>query len=125
MPTEDCLFCQPTDEEIVIFNDLCYGRWDSYPVTAGHMLLVPFRHVPDYFLADAEEKFALWELLERAREVIRERFKPGGFNVGINIGSAAGQSIFHLHVHVIPRYVGDVHDPKGGVRGVIPGKQKY
>lgn len=125
MPTKDCRFCEPREDQIVISNDLCYGTWDGHPVNEGHMLLIPYRHVPDYFEADAEEKFALWELLEEAREVIRERFKPGGFNVGINIGRAAGQSILHLHIHVIPRYVGDVPDPQGGVRAVIPERRKY
>jgi diadenosine tetraphosphate (Ap4A) HIT family hydrolase len=109
----------------VLSNELAYGRWDSYPVSKGHMLLVPYRHVSDYFESSSTEKSALWELLGHAREIINEEHRPDGFNVGINIGKVAGQTIFHLHVHVIPRYAGDVADPKGGVRGVIPAKRRY
>ena len=87
--------------------------------------MVPFRHFPDYFEAAPEEKTALWQLLDEAKRLIQGKYKPGGMNVGINIGQVAGQSVFHVHVHVIPRYVGDVENPKGGIRGIIPAKQSY
>ncbi len=106
-------------------NDLCYARWDSYPVNEGHMLIVPWRHVADYFEVSAEERAALWETVDAAKRFLAENYRPDGYNVGINIGQAAGQSVFHLHLHLIPRYAGDMADPRGGVRGVIPEKQKY
>jgi len=89
------------------------------------MLVIPFRHVPDYFSLTEEEKNAIWELVEEVKNFLDRRFKPDGYNIGINIGKAAGQTIMHVHVHVIPRYWGDCEDPRGGVRGVIPEKQKY
>jgi len=101
------------------------GLWDSYPVNPGHALLVPRRHVADWFEASPEEQQALLSGVAIARSAILESHRPDGFNVGINIGDAAGQTVFHLHVHVIPRHEGDVADPRGGVRGVIPGKANY
>jgi diadenosine tetraphosphate (Ap4A) HIT family hydrolase len=89
------------------------------------MLIIPFRHVADYFETTVEEKRALFELLDRAKALIDEQFAPAGYNVGINIGATAGQTVMHVHVHLIPRYPGDVIRPRGGVRGVIPDKQSY
>lgn len=120
-----CPFCDPGDRSRLLENELCYATLDSYPVSDGHLLLVPFRHVKDYFSATDAEKAALWTLLDRARPLLDEQFKADGYNVGVNIGEAAGQSVFHLHIHVIPRYVGDVENPRGGVRGVIPEKRLY
>jgi diadenosine tetraphosphate (Ap4A) HIT family hydrolase len=101
--SKKCLFCEPTDENRVLENEFCYATWDSYPVSKGHMLLVPFRHVIDYFSATDAEKAALWTMLDRTKVLLDRRFEADGYNVGINIGQAAGQSVFHLHVHVIPR----------------------
>lgn len=89
------------------------------------MLIIPFRHFAGYFEAETEEKTALWQLLDDAKGVIEREHKPDGINVGINIGKSAGQSVFHVHMHLIPRYTGDVENPKGGVRGVIPSRQTY
>ncbi len=125
MTTVDCIFCNPSSRKILLSNDLCYARWDSYPVNPGHLLLVPFRHCTEYFEATKDERAALWQLLDEAKALIDDKHGPDGLNVGINIGSAAGQSVFHVHVHVIPRYTGDVANPRGGVRGVIPSKQTY
>ena len=125
LATVDCLFCKPSDKSIVLSNDLCYASWDSYPVNPGHMLIIPFRHFPDYFEATTEEKAALWRLLDDAKTMIDREYKPDGLNVGVNIGKAAGQSVFHVHMHLIPRYRGDVPDPKGGVRSVLPHKRRY
>ena len=86
---------------------------------------MPHRHVAGYFEATAAEKAAIWELVDRIKVQLDQEFKPDGYNVGVNVGTAAGQSVPHIHVHVIPRYRGDMENPKGGVRGVIPGKQKY
>jgi diadenosine tetraphosphate (Ap4A) HIT family hydrolase len=119
----DCPFCRAS--EVVIENELATAHYDSYPVSAGHCLVTPRRHVAEYFQATAAEKAAIWELVDRVKPIIDERFRPDGYNLGVNIGTAGGQSIPHLHIHLIPRYLGDVENPKGGVRGVIPHKQKY
>jgi len=87
--------------------------------------VIPHRHVGDYFDATLEEKAAIWQLVDQMKLRIDEEFKPDGYNVGVNVGPIAGQSVPHIHVHVIPRYKGDMENPKGGVRGVIPEKQKY
>jgi diadenosine tetraphosphate (Ap4A) HIT family hydrolase len=119
----DCIFCD--DPAIVIRNDLAFAHYDSYPVNPGHCLVITRRHVASYFEATAEEKMAIWKLVDEVKAIIDEEFRPDGYNVGVNIGEAGGQSIPHLHIHVIPRYRGDMGNPRGGVRGVIPHKQKY
>ena len=120
---QDCPFCG--DPEIVIENELAFAHYDTYPVNPGHCLLIPRRHFAGYFQATAAEKAAIWQLLDEVKPIIDRDFSPDGYNVGVNIGAAAGQSIPHLHIHVIPRYAGDVENPQGGVRGVIPHNQKY
>ena len=120
---QDCPFCG--EPEIIIENELAFAHYDSYPVSDGHCLIITRRHIAEYFEATAEEKAALWELIDAVKPIIDREFGPDGYNVGVNIGAAAGQSIPHLHLHVIPRYAGDVENPQGGVRGVIPHKQKY
>jgi diadenosine tetraphosphate (Ap4A) HIT family hydrolase len=119
----DCPFCR--EPRIVIENELAFVRFDGYPVNPGHCLVIPHRHVAEYFDATPEEKAAIWELVDQMKLRIDEEFKPDGYNVGVNIGAHAGQSVPHIHIHVIPRYKGDMENPKGGVRGVIPEKQKY
>jgi diadenosine tetraphosphate (Ap4A) HIT family hydrolase len=101
------------------------GLWDGFPVSPGHALLVPRRHVATWFDATLEERIELAEAVEVARTAILQRHRPDGFNVGMNLGSAAGQTVPHLHLHVIPRYAGDVEDPRGGVRWVVPSKAAY
>ncbi|MBP2146290.1 diadenosine tetraphosphate (Ap4A) HIT family hydrolase [Methanofollis sp. W23] len=120
-----CPFCDPLADEVVARNDLAYARPDRYPVSPGHLLIVPFRHVPTYFEATAGEQAALLDLVARCRPLIEEAYHPDGYNLGINVGAAAGQTVPHLHLHLIPRYVGDVPDPRGGVRGVVPEKKTY
>jgi diadenosine tetraphosphate (Ap4A) HIT family hydrolase len=119
----DCPFCG--DPEKIIENDLAFAHYDTYPVNEGHCLIIPHRHFGEYFQATAEEKAAIWKLVDQVKPIIDREFNPDGYNVGVNIGTAAGQSIPHLHIHVIPRYAGDVDNPQGGVRGVIPHRQKY
>ncbi len=121
--TLDCPFCD--DPDIVIKNGLAFAHFDSYPVNPGHCLVITHRHVAEYFQATAEEKAAIWALVDEMKTIIDKEYSPDGYNVGVNIGVAAGQSIPHLHIHVIPRYKGDMENPRGGVRGVIPHKQKY
>ena len=125
MTITDCPFCEVSDSEIVLDNELCFARWDKFPVSDGHALIIPFRHFSNYFDAPQHEKNAIWSLVEDVKHEIRQEHSPDGYNIGVNIGRAAGQTIPHLHVHIIPRYEGDMDDPKGGIRGVIPKKQKY
>jgi diadenosine tetraphosphate (Ap4A) HIT family hydrolase len=99
--------------------------WDGYPISPGHALLVPRRHIDTWFDASANERLGLFQGIDTARAAIRERHRPDGFNVGMNIGAAAGQTVPHLHLHVIPRYAGDVEDPRGGVRWVVPERAAY
>ena len=106
-------------------DDTVLAIRDGYRVSPGHTLLIPRRHVGSYFDATADEKGALWAAVERIKLSLDDEFSADGYNVGINVGEAAGQTVPHLHVHVIPRFDGDMDDPRGGVRGVIPGKQKY
>ena len=128
---QQCPFCTPDDSRIFLATELVLGLWDSFPVSSGHALLIPRRHVADWFQATADEQAALTSAISRARTLIEERAvlegrpKPDGYNVGFNAGAAAGQTVFHLHVHVIPRYAGDAIDPRGGIRSVIPGKALY
>jgi len=118
-----CPFCDTADA--VLSSELAYARFDKYPVTPGHLLVLTRRHLASYFNATADEKSALLELLDAGKTLLEERFKPAGYNIGINVGDAAGQTIAHLHVHLIPRYRGDMPDPRGGVRGVIPDRRRY
>ncbi len=125
MSKTDCPFCNISNSEILIRNELCYARLDLYPVSEGHVLIIPFRHFSNYFDVTQDEKNAIWSLVDEMKQVIRQEHSPDGYNIGMNVGRAAGQTVPHLHVHIIPRYEGDVENPKGGVRGVIPVKQKY
>lgn len=122
---EGCPFCSPPSERLFLQTPQVIGLWDAYAVSPGHALLIPRRHVATWFDATSEEKLALVEAIDLAKAKIEELHQPHGYNIGINSGEAAGQTVFHLHVHVIPRYRGDVPDPRGGVRHVIPGKGNY
>lgn len=121
----DCPFCAPNPGQVIFESELCIGLWDGFPVSEGHALVIPRRHVATWFDATPAEQSALLSGIERVRQEILRRYQPDGFNIGINVGAAAGQTIFHLHIHVIPRYRGDVPDPRGGVRHVIPRKGNY
>ena len=125
MKMENCKFCSIENDRIVIEGEMSIAFYDLYPVNTGHTLIVPKRHVSDYFELNSSEKNDIWKLVDTVKLYLEKEFKPDGFNVGINIGESAGQTIFHCHVHVIPRYKGDISNPEGGVRGVIPSKQKY
>ena len=114
------------EEHIIARNGLAYTVRDTSPVTPLHTLILPNRHISSYFDLDAKEKTATGELLEETRRDILTRDPTvAGFNIGINVGVAAGQTIFHCHVHLIPRRPGDVANPRGGVRAVIPGTADY
>jgi len=109
----------------MIEGELGIVSWDRHPANPGHFLVIPKRHFADYFDINEAERMELWALVEAGKKVAEEKFSPDGYNIGINVGHWAGQSIHHLHIHVIPRYKGDVENPKGGVRGVIPKRKNY
>ena len=121
----DCPFDDPPQQRVFYQDDLICCLWDAYPVSDGHALVITRRHVATWFEASAEEQAAITRGIEIARQEIEKTRKPDGYNVGFNAGEAAGQTVFHLHVHVIPRFRGDVDDPRGGVRHLIPVKAAY
>lgn len=118
-----CVFCELVDvvgefEHFIVIRD-------KYPVSVGHTLIIPKRHVETYFDLRFEERIALVDVIDVVKLELDVDFRPDGYNIGFNVGEVAGQTVMHCHVHVIPRYEGDMEDPRGGVRGVIPDKQKY
>ena len=123
---KDCFFCKCVEERnYVLENELAFARFDDFPVNKGHLEAIPKRHVKDWWEATDEERKAILDLIDQAKIIIDEKYNPDGYNIGMNLGEKAGQSVMHLHVHLIPRYDGDVENPRGGVRGVIPDKQNY
>ncbi|WP_083337460.1 HIT family protein [Burkholderia vietnamiensis] len=118
-----CPFCARGDD--LLANEHAMVRRDINPVASGHLLIITRRHVADFFEATATERASLMALLLEAKAWLAREYAPDGFNVGVNIGLASGQTIPHVHVHLIPRYLGDTPNPRGGVRGVIPDKQTY
>ncbi len=120
-----CPFCDPPPDRVFYRGRLTVGIWDGYPVNPGHALVVTVRHVADWFDATPQERAELVGALDIAKQIILQSHEPDGFNIGVNVGAAAGQTVPHLHVHLIPRYSGDVEDPLGGVRHVVPQRGKY
>ena len=125
MVTHSCPFCSLERSRVIVQNDFVMAFYDGFPVNPGHTLIVPKRHVANYFDLEREEKEALWEMADYCKTILDNQFKPSGYNIGINIGVSAGQSVPHVHLHLIPRYEGDTPNPRGGVRGVIPKRQNY
>ncbi len=123
--SKDCPFCTLPPDRMLRQNKLALIIRDAHPVSPGHTLIIPKRHIASYFEASEDEKATLWALVDVAKELIETEFKPAAYNIGINDGPAAGQTVPHLHIHLIPRYEGDREDPRGGVRWVIPDKAKY
>lgn len=119
-----CPFCT-TDRDRIAENDLAFAIYDGFPVNPGHALIIPKRHVANFFELTPDERVACFDLLSEVQEIVTSAYRPDGYNVGVNINEAGGQTIFHVHIHLIPRYRGDVEQPRGGVRGVIPEKQGY
>ena len=120
-----CAFCTLHADRIVDENEHAILIFDGFPVSPGHSLIIPKRHVGSFFDATPPERAALLALLDRAKELVEKHHAPAGYNIGINDGAAAGQTVPHLHIHLIPRYSGDQVDPRGGVRWVIPAKADY
>jgi diadenosine tetraphosphate (Ap4A) HIT family hydrolase len=118
-----CPFCDPPEKEILLKNALAYARMDRFPVSRGHMLAIPFRHVVSFFDTAPEERSALLDLVLEARGFLDERYHPDGYNIGVNVGRYAGQAVMHVHFHVIPRYKPDAKGHHGGLRWVIPRRQ--
>ena len=125
MNSANCVFCGISRERMIAENDMCFAMYDDFPVSKGHVLIIPKRHVADYFCLTEDEVMAIQTIMRELKLKLDAEFSPDGYNVGINVNEAAGQTVFHVHVHLIPRYKGDVENPKGGVRGVIPDRQKY
>lgn len=124
--SSDCPFCNPDkDREIILESASVFAIYDKFPVSNGHVLIIPKKHVSNYFELSFKEQSACWFVLNAVQKIIQEKFNPDGFNVGININETAGQTVPHVHIHLIPRYNGDVEIPRGGVRGVIPDKKEY
>ena len=121
----ECPFCQPGLGKHIADHGLVRILWDSFPVSPGHALVVPLRHVAAWADLSAAEKQALVEGIDQARAAIARGHAPDGYNLGINDGTAAGQTVMHLHLHVIPRYRGDCADPRGGVRWSVPDKARF
>ena len=123
--SKPCRFCNLSSTDVVIANELAVVSRDSYPVSPGHTLVIPKRHVSSFFDTTKEERLALLELIDQAKLALDCEFHPAAYNLGLNDGPAAGQSIPHVHFHLIPRYEGDRTDARGGVRWVLPEKAKY
>ena len=119
MNSLSCPFCSPAKNDIVFENALWYARWDVFPATRGHLLVIPFRHRTGYFDTTAEEQASLPEMLFECKKILDAKFSPAGYNIVINTGEAADQRVMHCHVHMIPRYSGDTDNPPGGIRGII------
>jgi diadenosine tetraphosphate (Ap4A) HIT family hydrolase len=120
----ECLFCN-LDRAILAETDLSRAFLDTFPVSQGHTLVIPKRHIETIWEMTNEEYADAFDLIRKVKHILKRKFDPHGFNVGVNCGDAAGQTVFHAHIHLIPRYYGDVPDPRGGVRNIVPGKGKY
>lgn len=116
--SEGCVFCAKPDAEIICENELAKAFYDKFPVNEGHVLIVPKRHVSGFFEATPEEILAINELAFQVKTILDAKYSPDGYNIGVNVGASAGQTVFHLHMHIIPRYKGDVPDPRGGIRKI-------
>lgn len=123
-----CFFCDPSaraQPALIIENKLAYARWDDFPVSEGHAEVVPKRHVSSYFDLTNDEINSLFQLLKDTKKTIDDKYNPDSYTIGVNDGFDAGQTVPHCHIHLIPRYSGDVENPRGGVRNIIPGKGAY
>ena len=126
---KDCSFCdivnRSTENQILCESEMSLSFEDKYPVSLGHSLLIPRIHEPNFFKLPTSNQFDLWKLLTELQEILTEKYQPDGFNIGVNVNSDAGQTVEHAHIHLIPRYKGDVADPRGGIRWVIPQNAPY
>ncbi len=123
--TNTCPFCSLNSNRIIASDSNSISIMDGFPISTGHALIIPKRHIASLFEATRDERDSLFDLLEKVKVELQEKYKPDGFNIGINDGTAAGQTVMHLHIHMIPRYAGDQTDPRGGVRWIFPDKAAY
>jgi diadenosine tetraphosphate (Ap4A) HIT family hydrolase len=123
--TNDCPFCRLPPTRILVENAHAVAVGDAFPVSPGHTLVIPKRHSARFMELTLDEITAIYDLLCRMKDHLDNSLKPAGYNIGMNVGEAAGQTVMHLHVHLIPRFVGDVTDPQGGIRNIIPGRGRY
>jgi diadenosine tetraphosphate (Ap4A) HIT family hydrolase len=125
-PPSPCPFCaRLSTGDLLAGSDLAAAFPDGFPVSPGHALVVPRRHVADYFDLAEDERAAVWRVVAEVKARLDRERRPAGYNVGMNVGAAGGQTVWHAHVHVIPRYAGDVPDPRGGVRWVLGSSARY
>lgn len=124
---EECIFCEKfiTNKKAFLENELALAYFDEFPVNKGHIIIITKRHAKTYFDITEEEQNAMFTLLKSAKLYLDREYKPTGYNIGFNCGIDAGQSVMHVHLHLIPRYKGDVINPRGGIRAVIPSKKDY
>lgn len=126
---DNCPFCnieKLVDKDRIVYQDSTWiAIYDNYPVSKGHVLLIPKRHIETFFNLNMIEFGSLGVTIGIIKMILDKKFHPDGYNIGANCGEAAGQTVMHCHIHIIPRYSGDMENPRGGVRGVIPEKQKY
>ncbi len=123
--SDQCPLCVPDSDRVWMKNDIGFVLWDAFPVSEGHALVLPKQHAASLYELSSEQQAAMWELVAEVRQRLQDELHPDAFNIGLNDGVAAGQTIVHVHIHVIPRYTGDREDPKGGVRWIIPEKARY
>jgi diadenosine tetraphosphate (Ap4A) HIT family hydrolase len=123
--TPNCPFCDLPNDRILNEGDYCLVIRDGFPVSPGHTLIVPKRHIGSFFETTNEERVSLLKALDESKKQLDQEYGPDGYNIGINDGAAAGQTVAHLHIHLIPRYAGDCEDPRGGVRWIVPEKANY
>lgn len=117
---EQCYYCNKGKSTFLLENEWAAGFYDESPSSPGHFLIITKRHVPDYFALTKEEKSGVDDMMMQAKKLIDHEYQPDAYNIGANCGSAAGQSVRHAHFHLVPRYEGDVDDPKGGIRNILP-----
>jgi diadenosine tetraphosphate (Ap4A) HIT family hydrolase len=125
---KNCLFCDWKNKEankLIAYSANFYARFDKFPVNPGHCEIIPKKHIVSFFNLNQKQLNEYYRLIKKVKKIIDKKFKPQGYNIGINEGEAAGRTIHHLHIHIIPRYTGDVKNPRGGIRHVIPGKGNY
>ncbi|WP_374723433.1 HIT family protein [Calidifontibacillus erzurumensis] len=120
-----CPFCQIEKKQILLENKNAIAFFDKYPVQKGHMLIIPKEHVESYFDANDQQIYDIHELIKLGKKFLEREYSPDGYNIGVNVGSYGGQTIHHLHFHLIPRYKGDIEDPRGGIRNMIPNLVDY
>lgn len=125
---DNCVFCEKIKNKtikLIYENQLAIAFFDEFPVNEGHMLIITKKHYPTFFDISDQEQKAMIDLLNKSKKYLDDKYNPDGYNVGLNCGSIAGQSVMHVHMHIIPRYKDDVKNPRGGIRCVIPNKKNY